>query len=139
MGRGGRVSPHDPQCSPPPFPPPSALTPISPLPPPSRVPTLQLLSDAHEANFGTPSPAQVSLTPVPGKAILISGHDMYDMHALLEQTEGKGEQAGEAGGRHPKSLSPALLEGCGCLGSRQRERGQGRTSTRHKLLARACS
>jgi hydroxylamine reductase (hybrid-cluster protein) len=32
----------------------------------------------------------VSLDPVPGKCILVTGHDMHDLHLLLQQTEGKG-------------------------------------------------
>jgi hydroxylamine reductase (hybrid-cluster protein) len=27
---------------------------------------------------------------VPGKCILVTGHDMHDLHLLLQQTEGKG-------------------------------------------------
>jgi hydroxylamine reductase len=34
-------------------------------------------------------PTQVPITPVKGKAILISGHDMTFLEALLQQTEGK--------------------------------------------------
>jgi hydroxylamine reductase len=32
----------------------------------------------------------VRITPVKGKAILISGHDMHDLDDLLRQTEGTG-------------------------------------------------
>lgn len=28
--------------------------------------------------------------PVPGKAILVTGHDMHDLHKVLKQTEGSG-------------------------------------------------
>lgn len=51
---------------------------------------LKMLSDAHASNFGTPTPTQVSLDPVEGKCILITGHDMHDLFELLKQTEGKG-------------------------------------------------
>jgi hydroxylamine reductase (hybrid-cluster protein) len=40
-------------------------------------------------SFGTPTPTKVSLDPVEGKCILITGHDMHDLHELLKQTEGK--------------------------------------------------
>jgi hydroxylamine reductase (hybrid-cluster protein) len=40
--------------------------------------------------FGHPTPTQVRITPVKGKAILISGHDMHDLDDLLRQTEGTG-------------------------------------------------
>jgi hydroxylamine reductase len=34
-------------------------------------------------------PTQVRISPVKGKAVLISGHDMTNLEALLKQTEGK--------------------------------------------------
>lgn len=52
--------------------------------------TMELLDKAHTDTFGNPVPTQVRITPVKGKAILISGHDLVDLKALLEQTEGKG-------------------------------------------------
>jgi hydroxylamine reductase (hybrid-cluster protein) len=60
-------------------------------------PPCRLLSDKGAAccaavaapSFGTPTPTQVSLDPVEGKCILITGHDMHDLHELLKQTEGK--------------------------------------------------
>lgn len=39
--------------------------------------------------YGHPVPTQVRITPVKGKAVLISGHDMTNLEALLKQTEGK--------------------------------------------------
>jgi hydroxylamine reductase len=36
------------------------------------------------------APPLCRLTPVPGKAILVTGHDMHDLHMLLEQTAGTG-------------------------------------------------
>ena len=51
---------------------------------------LALLDKAHCDTFGKPEPTPVLMGHVPGKAILVSGHDMVDLKALLEQTEGKG-------------------------------------------------
>lgn len=51
---------------------------------------MQMLSEAHSDTFGHPTPTEVSLVPQLGKAILITGHDMHDLHELLKQTEGKG-------------------------------------------------
>ena len=51
---------------------------------------LKNLSEGHCAAFGIPTPTEVSLVPRPGKCILVTGHDMHDLHALLLQTEGKG-------------------------------------------------
>jgi hydroxylamine reductase len=51
---------------------------------------LAMLDDAHASTFGEPTPTQVKMTATAGKAILISGHDMADLDALLKQTEGTG-------------------------------------------------
>ncbi|MDY0003846.1 MAG: hydroxylamine reductase [Polyangia bacterium] len=51
---------------------------------------MELLDRGHTATFGHPSPTPVRVHPKKGKAILVSGHDMKDLKALLEQTEGKG-------------------------------------------------
>ena len=51
---------------------------------------MEVLDSANTGTYGHPEPTQVRVTPVKGKAILISGHDLKDLKALLEQTEGKG-------------------------------------------------
>jgi hydroxylamine reductase len=51
---------------------------------------LEQLDRAHNETFGAPTPAQVRLHPVKGKAILVSGHDLHDLYQLLVQTEGLG-------------------------------------------------
>jgi hydroxylamine reductase len=51
---------------------------------------MEQLDRAHIAAFGAPTPAQVRLHPLKGKAILVSGHDLHDLHELLKQTEGLG-------------------------------------------------
>jgi hydroxylamine reductase len=51
---------------------------------------LEQLDRAHTETFGAPTPAQVRLHPVAGKAILVSGHDLHDLYQLLVQTEGLG-------------------------------------------------
>ncbi len=51
---------------------------------------MELLEKGNTDTFGHPVPTPVSLGQRPGKAILISGHDLADLHALLEQTQGKG-------------------------------------------------
>jgi hydroxylamine reductase len=53
---------------------------------------MEILDKAHTEAFGHPQPAKVRLQPRKGKAILISGHDMHDLYALLVQTEGTGIQ-----------------------------------------------
>jgi hydroxylamine reductase len=49
-----------------------------------------LLDAANTGAYGDPVPTSVRVTPVKGKAICISGHDLKDLQALLEQTSGKG-------------------------------------------------
>ncbi len=51
---------------------------------------MELLDKAHTSTYGMPVPTAVRIEPLAGKAILISGHDLKDLEALLKQTEGKG-------------------------------------------------
>lgn len=51
---------------------------------------LAMLDQAHNERFGAPEPTKVSLGIKPGPAIIVSGHDLYDLEQLLEQTQGKG-------------------------------------------------
>ena len=51
---------------------------------------MELLDKANTEAYGHPEPTQVRITPVPGKCILISGHDLKDLAALLEQTKDTG-------------------------------------------------
>ncbi len=51
---------------------------------------MEALDAANTGAFGTPAPTVVRMTPVKGKAILVSGHDMKDLHAILEATKDKG-------------------------------------------------
>lgn len=51
---------------------------------------MKLLDTANTGTYGTPQPTSVRITPVAGKAILVSGHDLGDLAALLEQTKDSG-------------------------------------------------
>lgn len=51
---------------------------------------MELLDIANTGTYGHPVPTPVRITPVQGKAILISGHDLKDLEELLKQTEGTG-------------------------------------------------
>ncbi|MGC8829022.1 MAG: hydroxylamine reductase [Verrucomicrobiia bacterium] len=51
---------------------------------------MEMLDAAHTSTYGNPVPTKVRITPVKGKAILVSGHDLKDLEELLKQTEGKG-------------------------------------------------
>lgn len=52
--------------------------------------TMGLLDAANTGAYGDPVPTPVRITPVKGKCLLISGHDLKDLEELLKQTEGKG-------------------------------------------------
>lgn len=51
---------------------------------------MELLDAGNTGTFGTPEPTAVATVPRPGKAILVSGHDLRDLAAILEQTKDLG-------------------------------------------------
>lgn len=51
---------------------------------------LELLDAGNTRSFGDPTPVAVPLGRLKGKAILVSGHDLADLAALLEQTRDMG-------------------------------------------------
>jgi len=69
---------------------------------------MALLDGANTGAFGNPAPSPVRVTPVKGKAILVSGHDLKDLEALLQQTEGKGVNVYTHGEMLPAHAYPGL-------------------------------
>jgi hydroxylamine reductase len=67
-----------------------------------------MLDDANTTAYGHPEPSVVRVTPVAGKAILVSGHDLQDLALLLKQTEGKGINIYTHGEMLPCNAYPAL-------------------------------
>jgi hydroxylamine reductase len=51
---------------------------------------MALLDAGNTGVYGHPVPTRVPLGHKKGKAILVSGHDLKDLEALLKQTQGKG-------------------------------------------------
>ncbi|MCK9294743.1 MAG: hydroxylamine reductase [Desulfobulbaceae bacterium] len=51
---------------------------------------MELLDAGNTGTYGHPVPTTVPLGAKKGKAILVSGHDLKDLAAILAQTEGKG-------------------------------------------------
>lgn len=51
---------------------------------------MEMLDKANTETFGNPVPVTVPLKVEKGPFIVITGHDLYDLKKLLEQTEGKG-------------------------------------------------
>lgn len=70
--------------------------------------TMALLDSANTGAYGTPEPTQVSLGVREGPAILVSGHDLRDLHELLEQTKGTGINVYTHGEMLPANAYPAL-------------------------------
>ncbi len=56
----------------------------------AAVKVMDLLDRAHTSHLGVPTPVVVSQDKVDGHCILVTGHNMYALHELLKQTEGKG-------------------------------------------------
>lgn len=69
---------------------------------------LCVLDGAHATSFGDPEPTQVRITPVQGKCILVSGHDLKDLYHLLQQTEGTGVNVYTHGEMLPAHAHPKL-------------------------------
>ncbi len=69
---------------------------------------MEILDKAHTETFGHPVPSKVRLHARKGKAILVSGHDLHDLHALLEQTKGLGIQIYTHGEMLPAHGYPKL-------------------------------
>lgn len=51
---------------------------------------MEMLDAANTGSFGTPTPTPVRITPVVGKAVLVSGHDLHDLAKILDATAGTG-------------------------------------------------
>jgi hydroxylamine reductase len=69
---------------------------------------MEILDKAHTETFGHPVPSKVRLHARKGKAILVSGHDLHDLYALLEQTKGLGLQIYTHGEMLPAHGYPKL-------------------------------
>ncbi len=69
---------------------------------------MELLDAANTETYGHPEPTQVRVTPVKGKCILVSGHDLRDLEELLKQTEGKGINVYTHGEMLPCNAYPGL-------------------------------
>lgn len=69
---------------------------------------MELLDQANTETFGTPEPTSVSLTIEKGPFIVISGHDLYDLKLLLDQTSGKGVNVYTHGEMLPAHAYPEL-------------------------------
>ena len=69
---------------------------------------MELLDAANTGTYGKPEPTSVRVTPVKGKCILVSGHDLRDLGELLAQTESKGINVYTHGEMLPTLAYPRL-------------------------------
>jgi len=69
---------------------------------------MKLLDKANTETYANPIPTEVSLTVEKGPFIVISGHDLYDLKQLLEQTDGKGINIYTHGEMLPAHAYPEL-------------------------------
>ncbi|EQB06406.1 2-keto-3-deoxygluconate permease [Sphingobium quisquiliarum P25] len=69
---------------------------------------MELLDAANTGRFGHPEVTMVRMSPVKGKALLVSGHDMGDLEAILEQTQGSGINVYTHGELLPANSYPGL-------------------------------
>ncbi len=51
---------------------------------------MEILDSGNTGTYGHPVPTRVPLGAKAGKAILVSGHDLKDLEAILKQSEGRG-------------------------------------------------
>jgi hydroxylamine reductase len=69
---------------------------------------MELLDAGNTGTYGHPEPTQVRVTPIKGKCIVVSGHDLKDLEELLKQTQGKGINVYTHGEMLPCNAYPGL-------------------------------
>ena len=69
---------------------------------------MELLDSANTDIYGHPEPTKVTVTPIKGKCIVVSGHDLKDLEEILKQTGGKGINVYTHGEMLPCNAYPAL-------------------------------
>ena len=69
---------------------------------------MELLDKANTETYGTPVPTTVPLLIEKGPFIVVSGHDLYDLSLLLEQTKDKGINIYTHGEMLPAHAYPKL-------------------------------
>lgn len=69
---------------------------------------MELLDAGNTETYGHPVPTKVPLGHKKGKAILVSGHDLIDLEAILKQSQGKGIYIYTHGEMLPTHAYPGL-------------------------------
>lgn len=71
---------------------------------------MALLDAANTGRFGAPEPTSVRTTTAGGKAVLVSGHDLRDLEAVLEATAGTGVSVYTHGELLPANSYPGMTK-----------------------------
>lgn len=71
---------------------------------------MELLDEGHIESFGEPSPTSVREGTQAGPGILMTGHDLLDLHNLLKQCEGTDVKVYTHGEMLPGHMYPKLRE-----------------------------
>ncbi len=74
----------------------------------AAVKTMALLDKANTGTYGNPEITKVNIGVRNNPGILVSGHDLKDLHELLEQTRGKGVDVYTHGEMLPANYYPAF-------------------------------
>lgn len=69
---------------------------------------MELLDKANTESYGNPEPTEVTMKVEKGPFIVVSGHDLYDLKQLLEQTKDKGVNIYTHGEMLPAHAYPEL-------------------------------
>ena len=69
---------------------------------------VEVLDKLNTEVYGNPEITNVRISPIKGKCILVSGHDLKDLEILLKQTEGKGVNVFTHGEMLPCNAYPKL-------------------------------
>ncbi len=69
---------------------------------------MQMLDAGNTEHFGLPEPTKVRTGTVKGPGILVTGHDLLDLEALLQQTQGTGVNVYTHGEMLPANAYPEL-------------------------------
>jgi hydroxylamine reductase len=71
---------------------------------------MELLDKANTQAYGVPEPTKVRMTPIKGKCILVSGHDLKDLEEVLAQSKDKGVNVYTHGEMLPCNAYPKLKQ-----------------------------
>ena len=75
-----------------------------------NIKVMELLDAANTGAFGPQEISQVRISPVAGKAILVSGHELHDLRDILEQTKNRNINIYTHGEMLPANAYPGLKQ-----------------------------